>query len=151
MTDQTPDQPRLLIPALGTIYRGLAPITEPLIRVIAGLSLAAHGWPKLFGNTEAVAGFFERAGFSPGLFWAVAVGITEFAGGLCLALGLLTRAVAIPILIFLVTAVTYHWQFGFYWDIRGFEYPLFWAAVVLHFLVRGGGAWSIDARLGREL
>ena len=28
-------QPRLLIPALGAIYRTFAPITEPLIRVVA--------------------------------------------------------------------------------------------------------------------
>jgi putative oxidoreductase len=145
------NQPRLLIPALEVVYRTLAPFTEPLIRIVAGLSLAAHGYPKLFGDTAAVADFFAEEGFEPGMFWAIAVGLTEFVGGLCLALGLLTRLAAVPILIFLGTAVTYHRQFGFYWDIKGFEYPLFWAIVVLHFLVRGGGPWSIDARLGREI
>jgi putative oxidoreductase len=145
------DRPRLLIPALQGVYRTLTPFTEPLIRIVAGLSLAAHGYPKLFGNTAAVAGFLAKAGFEPGMFWAIALGLTEFVGGLCLAFGLLTRLVAVPILVFLVTAVAYHRQFGFYWDIRGFEYPLFWAIVVLHFLVRGGGPWSIDSRLGREI
>ena len=33
---------RLVIPALGAVYRALAPITEPLIRLCAGLSMAAH-------------------------------------------------------------------------------------------------------------
>jgi len=28
---------------------------------------------------------------------------------------------------------------------------LFWSIVVLHFLVRGGGAWSLDAMVGREV
>jgi putative oxidoreductase len=145
------DAPRLFVPALGAIYRALAPFTEPAIRVVAGLSLAAHGYPKLFVNPEANAAFFEKAGFEPGLFWAIVVGLTETVGGLCLATGFLTRLVAVPILIFLLTAITYHWQFGFYWNARGIEYPLFWSIVVLHFLVRGGGDYSIDWRLGREL
>ena len=73
------------------------------------------------------------------------VGLTEFAGGLCLALGLFTRWAAAPILIFLLTAVVYHSRFGFYWNARGFEYPLFWAIVVFHFLIRGGGPCSLDS------
>jgi putative oxidoreductase len=145
------DAPKLILPALGGLYRALAPITEALVRVIAGLSLVAHGHPKLFGGTAANAAFFEQAGYRPGLFWAVAVGLTETVGGLCLAAGFLTRLVALPILIFLLTAVTYHWQFGFYWNSRGFEFPLFWSIVVLHFLVRGGGPWSVDAAIGREI
>jgi len=42
-------------------------------------------------------------------------------------------------------------QFGFAWENRGIEYPLFWAIVVFHFLVHGGGAWSLDAMIGREV
>ena len=145
------EAPRLLIPALGSVYRVLAPVTELLIRIIAGFSLAMHGYPKLFGGTAANAAFFEQAGFRPGMFWAILVGLTETLGGLCLAAGFLTRLVCVPILVFLATAITYHWQFGFYWNQRGFEYPLFWTIVVLHFLVRGGGPWSIDAKLGREI
>jgi putative oxidoreductase len=143
---------RLVIPALGGLYRLFAPITEPLVRVVAGGSLAMHGYPILFGNTAAAAKFLESVGFVDGLFWAYVVGLVELACGLCLALGLLTRVVAVPIIGFLAIAiVTYHWQFGFAWENRGFEYPLFWAIVVFHFLVRGGGAWSLDAMIGREV
>ena len=57
-----------------------------------------------------------------------------------------------PIIGFLVIAiVSYHWQFGFAWESRGIEYPLFWSIVVLHYLVHGGGPWSLDALIGREL
>ena len=64
----------------------------------------------------------------------------SFSAVCSLALGFLTRVVAAPIIGFLVIAiVTYHWQFGFAWENRGIEYPLFWSIVVLHFLVRGGG------------
>lgn len=145
------DAQRLIIPALGGLYRALASVTEPLIRLVSGLSLAAHGYAILFGDHEAFAAFFERAGFQPGLFWAIAIGLVQFGGGLCFAFGFATRVVAVPILVFLVTALTYHWQFGFYWDVRGFEYPLFWAVVTFHFLVHGGGPWSLDAMIGREV
>lgn len=84
-------QPRLMIPALGPLYRAVAPLTEPLIRVVAGGSLAIHGYPILFGNKAAAAKFLESVGFEDGLFWATIVGTVEFVCGLCLALGLLTR------------------------------------------------------------
>lgn len=142
---------RLLIPALGGIYRTLAPVTEVAIRVCAGLSLAAHGYPKLFGGTAAAAAFLEKAGFSPGYLWAILTGCTEFFGGLFLALGLLTRLTAVPVLVFLLTAIVFHSANGFYWNNLGFEYPLFWAIVVFHFLVRGGGAYSLDAAIGSEV
>ena len=146
------DQPRHVIPALGSIYRTLAPITEPLIRVIAGGSLAIHGFPILFGNTAAAAKFLESVGFEYALFWAYVVGVVELVCGLCLAAGFLTRLVAAPIIGFLLTAiVTYHWQFGFAWENRGIEYPLFWAIVVFHFLIQGGGRWSVDALIGCEV
>jgi len=145
-------QPQPLIPALGTIYRTFAPVTESLIRVVAGGSLAIHGYPILFGNKAAAAKFLESVGFQDGLFWSYIIGTVEFVCGFCLALGLLTRLVAGPIIGFLLIAiVTYHWQFGFAWENRGIEYPLFWSIVVSHFLVRGGGPWSLDALIGREL
>ena len=146
------EEPRLLIPALGPLYRTFAPITELLIRVVAGGSLAIHGFPILFGHTAAAAKFLESVGFENGLFWAYVVGVVEFVCGVCLALGLMTRLVAAPIIGFLVVAIiTYHWQFGFAWENRGIEYPLFWTIVVFHFLIRGGGAWSLDSLIGREI
>jgi putative oxidoreductase len=146
----TPAKP--LIPFFGRIYDALRPFTELLIRLMAGGSLAYHGYQILFGNMEGAARFFEEAGFEPGLPWAYAVGSMEFACGLCLAVGLLTRLVAVPILGFLIVAiVSYHWEFGYNWESRGIEYPLFWAIVVLHFLVSGGGRWSVDAMIGREI
>jgi putative oxidoreductase len=147
-----PSEPRLIIPALGPLYRWLTPITEPLIRVVAGVSLAIHGYQILFGDIATSAKFFQAVGFENAVFWAYFVGAVEFFCGLFFALGFLTRLVSGPIIGFLVIAiVSYHWQFGFNWESRGFEYPLFWSIVVFHFLVRGGGAWSLDAWIGREV
>ena len=143
--------PRLIIPALGKVYDAFGRTIEPAIRIVVGLSLAAHGYPKLFGGTAGAADFFEQAGYAPGLLWAIAVGLVEFVGGLLLAVGFLTRLAALPILVFLIAAITYHWPNGFYWNIRGWEYPLILALIVFHFLMRGGGPWSLDARIGREI
>jgi putative oxidoreductase len=143
---------RLVFPKLAGIYDAVSPVTELLIRLIAGGSLVFHGYEILFGNTAAAAKFLASAGFEDGLFWAYVVGLVEFVCGLCLAAGFLTRLVAVPIIGFLTIAIiTYHWQFGFAWENRGFEYPLFWIVVVMHFLVHGGGRWSLDALVGREI
>jgi len=143
---------KLLIPLFGHIYNLFRPVTEPLIRLMAGGSLAFHGYQILFGNIEGAGRFFESVGFEDGLLWAWVVGILELVCGVCLALGLFTRLAAGPILVFLVVAiVTYHWDLGYNWESRGIEYPLFWALVVFHFLVRGGGPWSLDRWIGREI
>jgi putative oxidoreductase len=147
-----PATPKLIIPPLGRIYDALWPITEPLIRLMAGGSLAYHGYQILFGNIEGAARFFESVGFEEGLRWAYVVGVLELVCGALLALGLFTRLAAGPILVFLIVAVViYHWDLGYNCESRGIEYPVFWALVVLHFLVRGGGPWSVDALIGREI
>ena len=143
---------KLLISPFGRIYDTFRPITELLIRLMAGGALAFHGYQILFGNIEGAGRFFESVGFDNGLLWAWVVGILEFGGGLLLALGLLTRIAAAAIIVFLVVAIViYHWPFGFNWEARGIEYPLFWAIVVFHFLIHGGGRFSLDALLGREI
>jgi len=144
-------EPRLLIPALGGLYRALAPVTELLIRLCAGLSMAAHGYLILFGAREANIAFFAQAGFHPAAFWTIVTGAAQFFGGLCLAAGLLTRLAAVPVLLFLLVAIQFHAPNGFAWNKLGFEYPLFWAIVVFHFLVRGGGRWSLDRAIGKEI
>src|SRR5205807_6175478 len=91
---------RLIIPALGPLYRPLSCVPITLVRIMSGASLAAPGYPKLFGNTAAQAKFFASAGFEPAMFWTILTGCVEFFGGLCLAVGLATRLVCVPILIF---------------------------------------------------
>ena len=142
----------LLIPQFGRLYDLFRPVTEALIRLIAGGALAWHGQQILFGGIEGAARFFEDVGLENGVLWAWVVGLMQLVCGTCLALGLATRLAAGPIIVFLIVAiVTYHWELGFNWESRGIEYPLFWAIVVFHFLVHGGGPYSLDARIGREI
>jgi len=65
-----------------------------IIRVVIGLSLAAHGAQKLFGafgghGIAGTGGFFESLGMRPGKVLATLAGLAEFVGGLGLVIGLL--------------------------------------------------------------
>jgi putative oxidoreductase len=149
------NSPRLFIPALGPIYQRFSPCVEAALRIALGLILIPHGCQKLFGwfggaGLERFATIFANIGYKPGLFWAIVVGLTEALGGLLLALGLFTRPVALAILIFMLNAIYVTSAEGFFWTAGGFEYSLLIGFVALYFLIRGGGACSIDRKLGRE-
>lgn len=147
---------RLVLPFLAPVYEALSPYMEPAVRVVAGLCLVPHGAQKLFGafgggGLTATGEFLASVGYAPGFLWALALGCLEFFGGLMLALGLFTRPVALAVVVFMFQAVLFHWGNGFFWSNGGFEYPLLWGVVALFFAVRGGGRYSLDARLGREV
>jgi putative oxidoreductase len=140
------------VPAIPAI----APITEALIRITAGLLLVPHGAQKLFGwfggyGIEATGQFFaSKLGLPASL--ALLAGLIEFFGGLMLALGLATRVVAALVVGLMAVAVLQvHLGAGFFWTSGGFEYPLFWGIVALAFAIRGGGRYSLDALIGHEV
>lgn len=146
-----------IVPAFAPLYQGLTRFSEPLMRATVGLLLMPHGAQKLFGwfggyGLEGTAGFFAgNLGLEPGIFWAVLVGSVEFFGGLFLAIGFLTRPVAAAIAILMTVALfQVHLGNGFFWTDGGYEYPLMWGLLALGFVLRGSGAYSIDARIGRE-
>ena len=147
--------PKLIVPAMAGLYDALSGWGVPLIRFFTGLMLMPHGSQKLFewfgGNREGAAGFFESIGLAPGSFWVIVVGIIEFFGGACLALGFLTRIAAAGIVILMAVAVfAVHMGNGFFWTKGGYEYPLLWGLVALGFFLHGGGRASIDRAIGRE-
>lgn len=150
---QTQAQPKLLIPALAPLYKALEPFAWPLIRVTAGLTLVPHGYYKLFvsGVAKTAAGF-AHLGLEPAYPLALYIACLEFFGGLMLAAGLFTRVVAVLVVGFMAVAVVHvHWPNGYFWPNKGFEYPLFWGLVCVALAIRGGGRYSLDAKIGREI
>ncbi len=140
---------RLIIPALGPAYSGLAPIAEALLRVMAGGFLIIHGLPK-FGNLAGVQGMVEGLGFFPGSVWAPLLAATETIGGLLVAIGLFTRPAAFATMIVLLVTVYFHWIFkaeGF----SGAEKSLLWSAIMFYFATHGAGRYSVDAVRGKEI
>ena len=147
---------KLYFPALGKIYEPLHEFAEPLLRIALGLILIPHGMQKLFGAFGGAgftgnAALFDRLGYHPGIFWGTLVACTEFFGGILLALGLFTRFAAAAIVIFMLNAIYMTSKAGFFWTNRGSEYSILILFAALVFLIRGGGAWSLDRKLGREI
>ncbi len=152
----------LVFPQLQSLYATLAPWTEALLRAAVGLALVPHGLRMTFGffpatgfdvrNLTMLAAQLDRDGYRPGKLWAPAISLTELVGGPMLALGLFTRPVAVPIVIFLLVSNIERWRVGgYFWNTKGLEYTLLWTVGALYFLVHGGGAYSLDHLLiGRE-
>lgn len=147
---------RPFVPALGTIENALTPLALPMLRVATGLLLVPHGAQKLFGwfggyGVAATGQFFESKLGLPASF-ALLAGLIEFFGGLALAAGFLTRPLAALVAgMMAVAAVKVHLPAGFFWTDGGFEYPLMWGIMALAFAFAGGGRYSVDALIGREI
>jgi putative oxidoreductase len=154
MTDTT--APRPYVPAFSGIYAAFDPIALPLLRLTMGLILFPHGCQKLFGwfggaGFEKFTEIFDKIGWHPAAFWVALVALTESLGGLLLAFGFLTRFAAAAIMIFMINAVWATSAKGFFWAQGGMEYPILIGIVALVFLIKGGGRYSIDHALGKEL
>jgi putative oxidoreductase len=156
LSDPTP----LVFPALGGFYATLAPYAEALLRVIVGLALVPHGLRMAFGffpdtggpirNLAMMAEALDRWGYPPGAVWAPLIAGTQLIAGPLLALGLFTRLAAVPIFLFLLVSNVERWRVGgYFWNTQGLEYTLMWTAGAFYFLVRGGGAISLDHLIGR--
>ena len=148
--------PRPYVPAFSGIYAAFDPIALPLLRLTMGLILFPHGCQKLFGwfgglGFEKFTEIFDKIGWHPAVFWVALVALTESVGGLLLAFGFLTRFAAAAILIFMLNAVWATSAKGFFWAQGGMEYPILIGIVALVFLIKGGGRYSIDHALGKEL
>jgi putative oxidoreductase len=124
-----------------------------IVRLVIGITLAAHGSQKLLGwfGGYGIAGtgsFFEQLGFRPGRLHAALAGIAENGGGLLLAAGLLTPLAAAALIgVMVVAAGSVHWGKGFFLP-NGLEYTLVLAAGALGIAFTGPGAISLDRSLG---
>jgi putative oxidoreductase len=144
-------QTRLLFPGLRGFYNWAEPISWLLVRLTAGLMIIPHGWPKLMaGIGPTAAGALAKRGIEPAEPLAIVLITLETLGGLCVALGLFTRFFAAAIFIEMMVIVWAYWsKFG--WTGPGYEYPLMWGLMMLAIALRGGGPYSADRMLGKEL
>src|SRR3989442_5203245 len=73
-----------------------------ILRVVVGLTLAAHGAQKLFGwfggsGMNGWAQMVEKLGILPARPWAWVAALAEFRGGLLFAFRLLSPLCSLPI------------------------------------------------------
>jgi putative oxidoreductase len=121
-----------------------------IMRVVAGLTLAAHGAQKSFSwfggsgfaKTERV---FDAMGYRPARMWVALAIVGELAGGLSLVFGFLTPLGAAGAVGAMVMAISAHWKQGFFGAKGGYEYPLALLAMSLAVGVAGPGTYSLDS------
>jgi putative oxidoreductase len=149
-------EPKPIIPALGPFYDNVRDLSWLVVRVTAGGFLLVHGLDKVINRTVAAfaSASLARRGIEPALPLAYVVFFLETVGALCIIFGLLTRLFAAAIGVqFLIITFHAHWPQGFGWSRPGggWEYPLFWGLIWVAIGLRGGGPYSLDRKLGREL
>jgi putative oxidoreductase len=127
-----------------------------VLRVVVGLTFAAHGAQKAFGwwKGSGPAGWnavMVRMGFRPAPLWGAISIAAELVGGLFFAAGFLTPLAAMALVgQSVVIILKAHWPRGFWNRDNGLEFPLSLAAAVVAILGTGAGALSIDSALGLE-
>ncbi|GAA2080689.1 DoxX family membrane protein [Streptomyces albiaxialis] len=122
-----------------------------VIRLVVGLSLAAHGTQKLFGwfdgnGLDGTEQFFASVGYPSAGAMAVVAGLTEALGGLGLALGLLTPLAGAAVLGTMINAIAVTWDDG-YLSPDGFEYAFVLAAAAGALALTGPGRYAVDRAL----
>ena len=142
---------RAIIKPLQPVYDVLSNLSYPLIRFAAGVMMIPHGYGKVFGGIEGTTKFFASVGLEPALILAWYIGLLELVGGICVAIGLLTRFFSAQIIGVLFVATFFvHFQNGFLWVKGGYEYPLFWMVVMMAITIKGGEKLSLDNLMAKE-
>jgi putative oxidoreductase len=144
---------KLLYPGLDGFYQKMLPIAETFARIIIGIMFLMHVSAKFKVGADAIAAnIFAKNGLEPALAWAYVTMGLEVVGGICLIVGLFTRFFAAALAIeMLIAVLAVHLAKGYAAGGGGYEYVLLIGAVCFMFAIRGGGPYSIDRYLGKEL
>jgi len=147
------NEPKLLFPGLAGFYAAVSDLWYPMIRVAIGAIVFMHGWAKFNAGAGRIAGAFgNNYGLPMPTLLAYSAIFLETVGCVCIIIGLFTRffaaALAIELLIAMFAA---HWVKGFSVGAGGFEYVLFLGIVMFAIALRGGGPYSVDRLIGKEL
>jgi len=134
---------------LETVSTGLL-----IVRVVAGLVMAAHGTQKLFGwfggyGLKQTGEFFVQLGFSAGRAFAAAASLAEITSGLLVTFGFLGPiGPALMLSVMIVALITVHLRNGLFASTNGIEVPLLYGSLAIGLALIGFGRYSVDALLG---
>ena len=134
-------------------FTGFAPL---ILRVMAGIVMAAHGWQKLteFGPANFGSQALANLGVPLPVFMGYVVTFVELIGGILLIVGLISRFAALILAIEMVfTTLLVKINVGFIAPPgggAGAELDLILLAVFLVILLVGPGRLALDELLGIE-
>ena len=133
------------------IYSEFARVSEYLqsLSLLLARFAVAYGFyePAMmkWSDIGAVAEWFGSMGMPLPLLNAYMAATTEIVGVVLLTLGLMTRAISIPLIVVMIVAiVTVHLPHGFSAGNNGYEIPLYYMLFLLIFLSHGAGKFSLD-------
>ena len=126
------DKMKKILPDLGLLW----------LRILAGTGIAYHGYGKVFGGSiDKFAEGVASMGIPLPLFFAWAAALSEFAGGICIVLGLFTRSAALFLFVTMsVAAFIKHGDDPF----RKKELALAYWTFAGAFICMGPGKFSLD-------
>jgi putative oxidoreductase len=144
---------KLIFPGLAGFYQAMFPIAGTFVRVVVGIMFLMHVSLKFkIGAAAVAANIMAKNGIEPALLCAYIVMFLESVGGVCLIVGLFTRFFAAALAIeMLVALIAVHLPKGYSASAGGYEYVLLIGAVCLVLAIRGGGPYSVDRMIGKEL
>jgi putative oxidoreductase len=146
-------EPKLLVPKLEPFYAWTRDLSWLVVRVATGGTLMAIGIDKVLNRDINVfaTGSMARRGLEPAMPLAYFLYFLESFGALMIVLGLFTRffSAAIAIQFFVITFLA-QFSTGFL-PARGWGIFLMWGLLFFAIALRGGGPYSLDRALGREL
>lgn len=117
-------------------------------RVLLALMFVIAGWGKI-GGYAGTQGYMEAMGV-PGAVLPLVI-LLELGGGLAIMLGLFTRSIAVLLAGFtLMAAFLFHYQPAEQMQMLMFMKNLSIAGGFLALAAAGAGAFSLDARLGKN-
>jgi len=148
MATGTGNEPKLIFPGLAGFYASVSDLWYPMIRVAAGGFLLYHGWGKLMTGVAPVAAAMAKNGIEPHATVAYVVVFLETVGAVAIILGLFTRVFAAAIAIEMAV-IAFKVQ-----SAQGFgrmELFLLWGIVMFAVSLRGGGPYSLDRVIGKEI
>jgi len=136
----------------GAVPSGAAQL---VLRLVMGPILAYHGYRTLDAGVGKFVATVDRLGFPFPELLARATIVIELAGGICLAVGLLTRVWAgFVTLQMLLIVARVKWDVGLFGPPGkggGFELDLLYAAIAAALLIAGPGLLALDHAIGLEI
>jgi putative oxidoreductase len=146
-------QTKLMYPGLAGFYDSMMPIAETFVRIVVGIMFLMHVMGKFnAGPAGVAANVMAKNGLEPAILWAYVIIFLESVGGVCLIIGLFTRFFAAALAIeMLVALLVVHLPKGYAASGGGYEYVLLIGAACFLIAIRGGGPYSVDQAIGKEL
>lgn len=132
--------------------QGMSNLGLLVLRVgLGGMFIVAHGLPKLLGGPDrwtAVGGAMGALGihFAP-MAWGLAAALSEFVGGIFLALGLFTRFASVVMAFTMSVATIQHFAKG--QTLLQASHSIEVGIALIALALLGAGAHSLDRRLGK--